>query len=208
MIPNGIAIEPFMAPPKNDFRKEWGLPQRAVVAIFIGRLSEEKRVLVLLQAFRRAWCASGVDAYLVCIGTGPQKEVLERRAREWGLEGRVLLPGVYPNERIPDCLKAADFFVSASVSEVHPITFLEAAAAGLPLLGYDSPGVSEIIEPGINGLLARDEGELVRQMVRLFSEAPLRERLATGARLTGQRYSIRRTTSRFLALYEALLHQR
>ena len=54
-----------------------------------------------------------------------------------------------------------DFFVSASVSEVHPLSFMEAAAAGLPLIGIRSPGVCDIVRHRHCGLLADNDSEFV-----------------------------------------------
>lgn len=208
VIHNGIQTEPFQAPPKRNFREEWGIPRDAVVAIFVGRLGGEKRVLPLVRVFRQALADGHPKAYLVLVGGGPQRPLLEERIRLWNLESQVRLVGPYPHEAIPDCLKAADLFVSASTSEVHPITFLEAAAAGLPLLGRDSPGVKEIVQPGENGFLAQDDVQLSAYWTRLLSDAALRHRLALGARRSSQRYSIHRTTSEFLRLYEDLLNRR
>ena len=57
---------------------------------------------------------------------------------------------------MPNYLAAADIYVSASVTEVHPLTVIEAIAAGLPVAASRSPGIIDTIEPGVSGLLATD----------------------------------------------------
>ena len=102
-----------------------------------------------------------------------------------------------------------DLFATASVTEVHPLTVLEAMAAGLPVLGIRSPGIADTIEPEVNGLLSsEDQAAFAVKLARLLTDDELRARLAAGARATSEHYSIEATTQRHLELYEELLAAR
>jgi glycosyltransferase involved in cell wall biosynthesis len=113
-----------------------------------------------------------------------------------------------PYEQVPAYLACADLFVSASVTEVHPMSLIEGLAAGLPALGVTSPGVADTIQDGVNGLLtAHDLTPFAGALRRLFGETDLRAHLAEGARRTGARYGIEHTTARLLELYQGLLEK-
>jgi glycosyltransferase involved in cell wall biosynthesis len=128
---------------------------------------------------------------------------------ELGLGGRVTLAGAVPYEEVSTYLATADVFLSASVTEVHPLSLIEGLAAGLPALGVVSPGVADTIEDGVNGLLVpHDLAAFAQAFQRLMTDASLRARLAEGARRTSARYSIEYTTTRIVELYEQLLENR
>ena len=113
-----------------------------------------------------------------------------------------------PHEQVPKYLAAADLFVSASVTEVHPLSLIEALAAGLPALGVFSPGVADTITDGVNGLLTADGlAPFTEAMRRLFRDAGLRNRLAEGARRNVAQHNIERTTAQLLELYRQLLRK-
>ena len=102
----------------------------------------------------------------------------------------------------------ADFFVITSTAESHPLSLLEALAAGLPALGIAALGVEDSVTNGVNGLLCSEEvDEFAQKMVLLATDADLRTRLADGARRTRHRFDIRHTSARLLAHYERLVEE-
>jgi glycosyltransferase involved in cell wall biosynthesis len=208
VVPNGIDLARFQNPAKVVRRADLGLPTDVPLAIYTGRLGQEKNLDFLLRAF--ASVASKVqEAHLLLLGAGPQATVLRALRDELGLGERVTLAGAVPYEQVSTYLAIADVFVSASVTEVHPLSLIEGLAAGLPVLGVASPGVADTIEDGINGLLvAYDLAAFAEAFQRLIIDAHLRARLAEGARRTSVRYSIERTTTRIIQLYEQLLESR
>lgn len=204
-VPNGIDLSRFRSPRPVRTRAELGIPDEATLAIFVGRMAGEKNIVFLLRAF--APVAQDVPhAYLLMVGGGPELEDYQELAQDLGIADRVCFTGRVPYEEIPGYLALADFFVTASVSEVHPLTVLEAFAAGLPVLGITSPGIADTVEPGKNGLLSTyDRAAFALKLASLFQDSALRELLAAGARETAPHYSIERTTGRYLELYEELI---
>jgi 1,2-diacylglycerol 3-alpha-glucosyltransferase len=208
VVPNGIDLARFRGVAASASRAELDLPPAGPLAIYTGRLGAEKNLAFLLQAFARA-APSDLDARLLLVGDGPQAVPLRALVGHLGLAERVIFAGAVPYERIPAYLAAADLFVSASISEVHPMSLIEALAAGRPALGVVSPGIADTIEDGVNGLLApHDLTAFSRTLRRLFADAGLRARLAEGARQTGARYSIEHTTDQIVAHYRQLLENR
>jgi glycosyltransferase involved in cell wall biosynthesis len=205
VVPNGIDLARFRRAPSPASRAELDLPPAGPLVIYTGRLGAEKNLAFLLQAFARA-APSDLDARLLLVGDGSQAAPLRALVGHLGLAERVIFVGAVPYERVPAYLAAADLFVSASVSEVHPMSLIEALAAGLPALGVVSPGVADTIEDGVNGLLtSHDLTAFSGALRRLLVDASLRACLAEGARQTGARYSIERTTDQIVAHYQQLL---
>jgi 1,2-diacylglycerol 3-alpha-glucosyltransferase len=153
VIPNGIELEQFRNPITRIERAQLGIPGDAVVGVFVGRMSGEKDVERLIRLYHYI-SHEEQRSRLLLVGGGPELDDYRALAHELGLQDRVIFTGVVPYEQIPAYLKLGDFFVSASVSEVHPLTFIEAAAAGLPALGIRSPGVVDILEDCVTGLIA------------------------------------------------------
>ena len=208
VIPNGVDIAQFQHPPAPLSKRDLGLPDRAVVAVTVGRLGPEKNLPFLLRAFTRA-AGEVPDLHLVIIGSGPDDEYLKEMAHLLGLASRVHLVGRVPYEEVPNWLAMSDFFAFSSVSESHPLAVLEALAASLPVLAIPCPGVEDTIVEGVNGLLSsEDMGVFAARMRRLATEPELRTRLVVGARETCGQYDIRRTSATLLAHYERLVEER
>jgi glycosyltransferase involved in cell wall biosynthesis len=205
VVPNGIDVEPFRVDRVGVDRLALGLPIDQPVAIFTGRLGAEKNVGFLIRAYARALPEPG-KGHLLLIGDGPRSARLRELAARLGVAERVTFAGAVPRERIPNMLAAADFFATASTTEVHPLSVLEALAAGLPVVGTVSPGVADTITHGIDGLLtAPDLSQYAEALRDLYADQNLRSRLSRGARETGARYDIGNTTSRLLGLYRRAL---
>lgn len=208
IIPNGTDLKAFRTPTVRHSPAEFGWSEDACVLIYTGRLGPEKNLDLLLRAFAGAATAIP-ELRLLLVGDGPEAARLREQAAQAGLGGRVHFAGRRPYEEIPAYLAAATAFVTASVTEVQPLSVLEALAAGLPVLGVDAPGVNEAVEDGTSGLLApEDAAALAAQIVRLVLDRDLRARLAAGAMAAGKRYAIEDTTAQYVRCYEELIGRR
>ena len=207
-IPNGIEVQRFAHPAQRLERASLGIPDSAKLLIYVGRMAPEKNLAFLLRAFA-AVSGDLPDTYLLLVGDGPDMESLQEQARGAGIGERVIFAGSAEYEWIPAYLALADAFVTASISEVHPLSVLEAMAAGLPVLGIESPGVGEIIVAGRNGLLSGDDlAEFSVRLYRLMRDDDLRQRLAAGAREDSARYDIAITTAQTAACYERVIDRK
>jgi glycosyltransferase involved in cell wall biosynthesis len=131
---------------------------------------------------------------------------LRDQARRSGFEHRVVFCGKIEYDDVPAYLKLADIFVTASETEVHPLSLIEAMAAALPALGIDSPGVGDTIVDGENGFLSgSDLAAFTAKMMRLVMEPATRRRMAERALEASRLYDINRTAALVLAEYEQLV---
>ncbi|HEX8832712.1 MAG TPA: glycosyltransferase [Abditibacteriaceae bacterium] len=222
-IPNGIVLRRFQEAKAaatsshgsttefyRSTRARLGLAPDDLVAVFLGRMAPEKSVDTLLRAF--ALVTPKVPrSTLLLIAAGPLMDEMRALARELGITDRVRFAGGLPYDEVPDALACCDLFVSASVSEVHPLTFIEAMAAGLASVGTPSPGVADTIRDGAggNGWLAEATPECLAAAI---SEALLngeeRTTRATQASHDCLQYSIETTVARTLELYNRVLDSR
>jgi glycosyltransferase involved in cell wall biosynthesis len=156
---------------REELKRELGL-NGATIA-FAGRLTAQKSLERALEAIVRT------DVQLVIAGEGPDREPLERRARELGVERRVRFVGAQPRERVVELFHAADATILSSSWENFPHTVVEALAVGTPVLAMQAGGVAEVVRDGVNGLLvpAGDTAALAAAVERFFADADLRARL-------------------------------
>ena len=207
VIENGIELEPFLQPRRPRAKSDFGLPDDAFLLLYVGRLSSEKNVLALLEQMALA-CQVMPGLHLAIIGKGPQEEELRQRAAELQLGGCVHFTGIVPFDEVGDWLATADAFVTASTSEVHPLTIIEAMAAGKPIAAVQSPGISDTVEPGVTGLTTTTVDGLSAAIVALAADPARARAMGAAGREASRRFDIGRTVGLTVDLYESLLATR
>jgi glycosyltransferase involved in cell wall biosynthesis len=186
-------------------RQLYNIPVGATLFVNVSRLSPEKRPLTLLREFAEVAKISP-SYHLLLVGSGASSRQLKRLVGELGLINQVSFAGAITPEYIPDYLTAADVFVTASVSEVHPLAVIEAMAAGLPVVGISSPGLKDTVEHESSGLLtSNDAGALALAMTQLGQSRDKRLAMGATAQIMSQRFDIRITVERTLDVYQKLL---
>lgn len=208
VVPNGVDIKPFDRVEKPIPRQKFGFKGDDIVLTYMGRLGIEKNLPFLLRSF--AGIANTYENVgLLVIGGGSELENLEERVRLMGLEKRVHFTGMVPYNDLPAYMAAADAFVTASVSEVHPLSVIEALASGLPVVGIQSPGVGDTIQDGVTGYLAQEEdlAEFTAKLSRIVTDSENREKMAHQAKQAASLYSIENTTDIILEHYQKIWHE-
>jgi len=172
-VPNFIEIEQF------PYRE-----RRELQPIFFSNrnFQEHYNVSCILRAFSRIQ-AQLPHARLVIAGDGPLRERLHNEASSLGLRD-VQFVGSVPPERMPLVYDQADVYLNASDIDNMPISILEAAACGLPMVSTDAGGIPYIMQHGKTGLMVpcNDDEALAREALRLFTDPGLASRLASAAR--------------------------
>jgi glycosyltransferase involved in cell wall biosynthesis len=169
------------------------LPARArhdrPLLAFAGRMTAPKALRVALDAV-----AQVPEVDLELAGDGDERTVLEERAHELGLDGRVRFLGSLPRDEVLELFRRADAALLSSVWENFPHTLVEALAVGTPAIATDVGGVREIVTDGENGLLVApgDPAALAAAIRRFLTDDPLREGLAAAAAPSAGRFSAER----------------
>jgi len=165
--PNWIDVNEF-APPSVRSENRHGV-------LFVGRISDQKNLLLLVEAI------AGTGQPLLVVGDGKCTSSVRTRARALGV--RVEFRGQIANELLPEIYRQCAVYVICSRYEGNPKTLLEAMACGCAVVGTDVPGIREIINHEENGLLVgEDPGELRAALRRILADKELRGKLAGAAR--------------------------
>jgi glycosyltransferase involved in cell wall biosynthesis len=205
IIPNGIEQSYFQQPSDPVSRGEFRLSDDTVLAIYVGRLSAEKNVLKLLDEFAKA-IRLAPQLRLLIIGDGPLRGRLENKAGKLGLTEQVVFTGALLPEKIPNILACADFFVTTSVSEVHPLSVIEAMCCGLPIVAVSSPGIIDVVDNGKSGILTSEEENGLAQAVATLASDPGRMKaMGLIAGKMSRQFEMKNTAEKTLRLYRQLL---
>lgn len=208
VIENGVDLRPFRHPHAPLTKAALGILETATLFVYVGRLSPEKNLPLLLEQFAIAHDIAP-HIHLLLIGRGTMQAALKQQAQELGIAAAIHFIGALEYADIPNYLAAADAFVTASVTEVHPLTIIEAMAAGLPVAAPAAPGIIDTVQPYRSGLLTHyPEQGLAAAMVGLALDAPRRQAMGDAARADSERFDICHTVNKTVALYERLQQTR
>lgn len=205
VLPTGINLA--MAENLEPIRGELGLPQQARVLLYAGRISKEKNLETLLQAFA-AVAGQEPQAHLVVAGDGPGLGALRRLARQLGLEERAHFPGMIARRDVFRWAAESETFVFPSLTDTQGLVVAEAMAAGAPCVAVNSLAVMGVVREGENGLLARNSPESVaRALLRVLRDGDLRRTMSAGARQTAAQFSEQAGGKRLAAIYADLIER-
>jgi glycosyltransferase involved in cell wall biosynthesis len=202
-------VAPFDPPGFDEvsaLRERLRIPRGARVILAVGRLSNEKGHIDLLEAIgllAGSW--QGGPFHVVVAGDGPERAALERRARELKIAERVIFAGQQAN--VPPFYGMADVFVLPSHSEGSPNVLLEAMAAGLPIASTAAGGAAELVRDGETALVVppRDPRALSQAISRLLTETEMARGLAAAAHAASNAYSPQAYTESLLRVYEEVM---
>ena len=206
VVPNGVDLKRFHSA-KPHARAEFGYKEKDILLVYAGRIAPEKNLEFLLQSF--AGVAQVVpNVHLLIFGSG-QKEHEEATLplpEKLGIPDRVRFFGMIDYDELPSYLAMCDAFVTASVTEVHPLSVIEAMGTGLPVVGIESPGVGDSVTDGESGLLAHtaDIAAFTAKLTQLCLNNSLRKKMGVAAREASKQFDIKRTAKLMLKHYVRL----
>ena len=209
LLPNPTDLSAFDRCDGSGLRAEMGAKPEDTVIGFVGRLSSEKNLPMVLEA--AAMVLGRVpNCRLLLVGDGPEARDLRERVRALGILDRSHFAGRRPHEQIADCQDAIDIFVTASMSETQPLAYTEAMAVGTPVVAVRAPGAQDMIEHGHNGLLTDPAGgaqALAQAIEELARDPGKRAELGVNAHQWVRRYDVKAATQRLIGLYERAIEQ-
>lgn len=178
ILPRGLDTELFH-PARRDsaFFEKFGASNGQVRLLYVGRISREKDLDVLADAYRRLR-KEKLPVQLFVVGHGPHSEALAK-----SLPG-AFFTGYLKGTELATAYASADIFVFPSTTDTFGNVILEAQASGLPVVVSDSGGPKELVADKANGLITRshDVEDFTRAIRALVADRALRERMANRAR--------------------------
>jgi len=206
IVPNGVEMTRFLQAEPLP-RAEYGFREDDILLIYTGRLGPEKNLEFLLLAF--AGVVQAVEnVKLLLVGDGPMKEELSQLVKDLQIGPSIKFTGLIPYEKMPGYLAMCDAFVTASVTEVHPLSVIEAMGTGLPVMGIYSPGVGDTVEDDVTGFLSTENlPAFTAKLTRLCLQNQFRKKMGQAARKASKKYDIELTTKMMLEHYERLARE-
>ncbi|HMZ07288.1 MAG TPA: glycosyltransferase [Anaerolineales bacterium] len=207
IIPNGIDLSMFKEV-KNPgaLRNRLGLSADTPILLTVGRMDPEKRLEFIVEAFDLV--AERVpNARLVFAGDGSARKSVEAKVASIRAKDRVHFLGMVKRSDLPDILHDATVFLSASTTEVHPISVIEAIASGLPFVAVRDEAFEGMLEEGLNGYeVPLDVKKYADVLADLLPDRERLKRFGQHSLALSEKYSIEAQVKALEKLYmEAIL---
>jgi phosphatidylinositol alpha-1,6-mannosyltransferase len=195
-ITPGVDCERFQPLPKNaELVRQYGLEGKRVL-LTVARLVKRKGHAIVLDAVAKLAPKMRDLRYLI-VGEGPEREQLERQCGALGIAENVIFAGHTPDELLVDFYNLCDAFIminreSRGDVEGFGMVFLEANAAGRPVIGGHSGGAAQAVVQGVTGLLVNPDSpeEAAAAIEQLMKDEAMRRRMSeTGLRRARQEFS-------------------
>ena len=133
----------------GTLKEELGIREDEKVIIHISNFREVKNIPDIIKSFQEI--SESIDAKLLLVGEGPEKNEDERLVIELDLKNNVIFTG--KRDDIPELLAISDVMFHLSEKEAFGLVLLEALACGVPSVATDIGGIPEVIEDGVNGFI-------------------------------------------------------
>lgn len=176
VISNGIDLKKYSPGERNEqVLQRLNLPLDRPIVLHVNRLSEEKRINVLLDAAAKLTS----NAYIALSGTGPAEAELREQVERLNLGDRVAFLGFARDADLLALRRLSDVFVIPSEADLQSLATMEAMACGLPVIAAHSYALPELAHHGENGYLFQpgNSDELAGYIDELIGDAELRKRM-------------------------------
>jgi len=178
ILPRGLDADLFHPKRRNpDFWGRFGQWEGKPVLLYVGRISKEKDLDVIVAACRRLE-AEGLAFQMVFVGDGPYLKELR------GALPGACFTGALSGMDLAAAYASADVFLFPSTTDTYGNVVVEAHAAGVPTVVSDTGGPKELVQDGVNGLVTRslDADDFARAVGGLVRDPQRRQRMGQAAR--------------------------
>lgn len=210
IIPVGVNLDRFQVQVsdsfKNEIKRELKIRLTDFIIGFVGRLSKEKNVVSLLNAFIELHNGHGKGNFtLLLIGDGPERETLLEISERYSLPSKVVVTGT--RRDIEHLLTVMDVFVIPSYTEGLPLSLLEAMASSKSIIASNIPAIREIVRHSEEAILVNPHNveELKQAILLLCNDPDLKAKLGRKASARAKVYDIDRVYGQILKVYEELV---
>ncbi|NCQ66030.1 MAG: hypothetical protein COZ34_03140 [Candidatus Pacebacteria bacterium CG_4_10_14_3_um_filter_34_15] len=193
---------------QKDFIKKYSLSKSKII-LYVGRVSLEKNIETLIKSFAIV-IKKIPDSKLLIVGGGPDLKRLQKLVSDLNIKKQVIFSGELKNLDLvrKGIFKLAKVFVTASHSEVQPVSIIEAMNFGLPIVAAHSRGLVEMIHN--NGYLVDGDNadEFSDKISKILLDAKLQKEMSKSSIQLAKEYSIANSAKQHLELYRKLITEK
>jgi 1,2-diacylglycerol 3-alpha-glucosyltransferase len=209
IISNGVNVAKYTKMKFNPEKFPVKINDTSDWIIYIGRISKEKCIDVLLNAFKIV-SDKNKNVKLLIVGDGPYTENFIKLINKYKLTDKIILSGMVPNNDLLESgiIKKMKCFVTASTSENQPMTILESIMFGLPIVGVRAKGIPELIEG--NGFIVNpgDYRDMADKIILILKDKKLHLKFSRRSIELSKKYDIKNTTDKMEELYYSLIDKK
>ncbi|MEK7601173.1 MAG: glycosyltransferase [Patescibacteria group bacterium] len=207
--PSLFATSETMQAAARAVRKRHGIPEGAHTLLYVGRMSDEKNVLYLIDALAELEKKHS-DTHMLFVGEGKARKRYEEAAKEHGIR-HAIFTGTVQHENMPAYYNAADAFLFASLTDTQGIVILEAMASGLPVVALRDGALIDVIHHKQNGFLLDVKAApetFAAQVEHLLEDKAEYRRVSANALATAAKFTEINMAEQLAVIYEGLVTAR
>ncbi len=207
VLPSPIDLNVFLYPRKDFIRRKYQLKPSDLILLTVSRLSYEKNLFFLLEAFANVLKRLSKNVYLVIVGGGYLKSLLVIKAKKLKIDRWVIFTGQVNYTSLPHYYSGADVFVYAGSFESQGLTITEAIVSGLPLVVLDKFGSAQhFVKNNETGFLTSNKNNFISYIIKMLNNENLRRRISINQKKQQANYSIETISKKLEEIYNNLLN--
>ena len=207
VVPTGFDFTPFKERDESkisELRNKFGISKDDYVILYLGRIAKEKSIDVLIEGFGEYLSKyEAKNVKLVIAGGGPDLKRLQGIVKEKKLEDKIIFTDRVEPKDTPAYYHLGDAYAFASVTETQGLTYLEALAAGLPIILRYDESYKDVIQNDVNGFVYTDTHQLADQINKVINLSPKdRENIIENGYKSLEPYTLERFYSSVMEVYK------
>lgn len=212
IIPTGIELERFYTENIDSkqltyLKRKYKIKKDDFVALFIGRLAQEKNVVFLLDVMKEL-SSKLPKLKMLIVGDGPDYQEYSDIIKNANLEDKIIMTGKVPWEKVPYYYHLSDIFLTSSHTETQGLTVIEAMASGIVPICIEDESFRNTVIDGLNGRIFNDKEECMSIIEELYNDKELVNRLSNQARINSDRFSSKYFAESVLDVYKRAIEHK
>ena len=210
IIPNSINAQHYCTVPSTeqeikDLRSSLGIKDDETMVLYVGRVVEEKRVLELVDILDTA-LSEGKKIKAVIVGDGAALKHVKKLTGIAKNSDRFIFTGFIDWHLIHKYYEAADLFVTASLSEMHSMTILEAITSGLPVVVRKDSSYNDTVIQDVNGYQSETDEQMAKDIVKLCNNKELLAEFSKNSKKISHNFLPQTFIDRHIQIYQTVIN--
>lgn len=210
VIPTGLDLDRYREETSPEelsaLRKQYGIRSDIPAIIYLGRMGKEKNLSEIIDYLSRY---NEREFQFICVGDGPDLGEIKEQVKASSISDRTIFTGMVAQSEVAKYYRLGNIFVSASQSETQGLTYIEALAAGVPILCRQDPCLDGVVEQGRNGWTFETEAEFRKYLDSFLSDPEQGKAMGEyAARVAFEKFSSETFAEKVLDVYRYAIENR